>query len=131
MKPRSPGKAGNGYSLVLPQQIHLESACLSILISRLARHVFDTFIVAAVIFRGLQRLRLFVRQRPEFHPAVREFSSIFQSCFPFPGSAGLVEGCINSSSVQPFRQFYPVAQSLSFCSDLRIRRLRNTASVWI
>lgn len=78
MKPRSPGKAGNGYSLALLQQIHLESACLSILISCLARRIFCTFIVTVVIFRGLQRLRLFVRQRPEFHPTVREFSSIFQ-----------------------------------------------------
>ena len=85
MKPRSPGKAGNGYSLVLLQQIHLESACLSILISRLARHIFYTFIVTAVIFRGLQRVRLFVRQGPEFHPAVSEFSSFFHACFPFRG----------------------------------------------
>lgn len=131
MKPRSPGKAGSGYSRALLQQIHLESACLSILISRLARHIFYTFIVTAVIFRGLQRLRLFVRQRPEFHPAVREFSSIFHGCIPFPRSTGLIEGSRNLSSGQPFRQLYPVAQSLSLCSDLRIRRLRNTASFWI
>lgn len=82
MKPRSPGKAGNGYSLAWLQQIHLESACLSILISCLARHIFYTFIVTAVIFRGLQRLRFFVRQRPEFHPTVREFSNIFHGDSP-------------------------------------------------
>jgi hypothetical protein len=39
--------------------------------------IFCTFIVPTVIFRGLQRLRFLVRQRPQSHPTVREFSNIF------------------------------------------------------